>query len=166
MAVKPWAISVRMSLLSFDASIPVSMNSESKYWLSFCAPHICSKNKRKMECVHWALSMHSYGVRYLIRILWGDPVIRTFQRQVSILKSGILLETAKPLRFWYINQVGGSRLLPLRWMPIESLLYGRFTLESDVWAYGVLLWEIYTWGKQPYYGHSNEEVKLNCSGYN
>jgi len=51
-------------------------------------------------------------------------------------------------------------------MPIESLLYGRFTLESDVWAYGVLLWEIYTWGKQPYYGHSNEEVKLNCSGYN
>nr|CAD7414046.1 unnamed protein product [Timema poppensis] len=55
-------------------------------------------------------------------------------------------------------KIGGSRLLPVRWMSPESVLYGRFTLESDVWSYGVVLWEIYSMGKQPYYGHSNEEV--------
>jgi len=55
-------------------------------------------------------------------------------------------------------QVGGSRMLPLRWMSIESVVHGRYTSESDAWAYGVVLWEIYTYGKQPYYGHSNEEV--------
>lgn len=55
-------------------------------------------------------------------------------------------------------QIGGSRLLPVRWMSPESVVYGRFTLESDIWSYGVVLWEIYTYGKQPHYGHTNEEV--------
>lgn len=43
-------------------------------------------------------------------------------------------------------------------MSPESVMYGRFTLESDVWSYGVVLWEIFSYGKQPYYGHNNEEV--------
>ncbi|CAH1130539.1 unnamed protein product [Ceutorhynchus assimilis] len=62
-------------------------------------------------------------------------------------------------------KIGGSRLLPVRWMSPESVVYGRFTLESDIWSYGVILWEIYSFGKQPYYGHSNEEVvKLILDG--
>ncbi|KAJ8320327.1 hypothetical protein KUTeg_001914 [Tegillarca granosa] len=55
-------------------------------------------------------------------------------------------------------RIGGSRMLPVRWMSPESVKYGRFTTESDIWAYGVVLWEIFSFGRQPYYGHSNEEV--------
>ncbi|XP_017769848.1 PREDICTED: BDNF/NT-3 growth factors receptor-like [Nicrophorus vespilloides] len=55
-------------------------------------------------------------------------------------------------------KIGGSRLLPVRWMSPESVLYGRFTLESDIWSYGIVLWEIFSYGRQPYYGHNNEEV--------
>ncbi|XP_042212937.1 mast/stem cell growth factor receptor kita-like isoform X2 [Homarus americanus] len=55
-------------------------------------------------------------------------------------------------------KIGGSRLLPVRWMAHESIMYGKFTLESDVWSFAVVLWEIYSFGKQPYYGNPNENV--------
>lgn len=49
-------------------------------------------------------------------------------------------------------------LLPIRWLAPEALKYGKFTLQSDVYAYGVVLWEIFTFGLQPYYGYTNKEV--------
>lgn len=57
-------------------------------------------------------------------------------------------------------RVKGSAMLPVRWMPPESVLYGKFTVESDIWAFGVLLWEAFTFGQQPYSGVENEEVSL------
>uniref|UniRef100_A0A3P9INC1 receptor protein-tyrosine kinase n=1 Tax=Oryzias latipes TaxID=8090 RepID=A0A3P9INC1_ORYLA len=48
--------------------------------------------------------------------------------------------------------------IPIRWMPPESIFYNRYTIESDVWAYGVVLWEIFSHGMQPYYGMGHEEV--------
>ncbi|KAM4690059.1 insulin receptor-related protein [Rhinophrynus dorsalis] len=53
---------------------------------------------------------------------------------------------------------GGKSLLPVRWMSPESLKDGIFTTHSDVWSFGVVLWEIATLAEQPYQGLANEQV--------
>ncbi|KAF7226567.1 type 1 [Nothobranchius furzeri] len=58
-------------------------------------------------------------------------------------------------------RVGGRTMLPIRWMPPESIMYRKFTTESDIWSFGVVLWEIFTYGKQPWYQLSNNEA-IEC----
>uniref|UniRef100_A0A452GZ67 Tyrosine-protein kinase receptor n=1 Tax=Gopherus agassizii TaxID=38772 RepID=A0A452GZ67_9SAUR len=53
---------------------------------------------------------------------------------------------------------GGKGLLPVRWMSPEALKDGIFNTHSDVWSFGVVLWEIATLAEQPYQGLSNEQV--------
>ena len=47
---------------------------------------------------------------------------------------------------------------PIKWYAPECFNYGTFSHASDVWSYGVLLWEMYTKGKQPYEGMRGDEV--------
>jgi len=52
-------------------------------------------------------------------------------------------------------------MLPVRWMSPESLADGIFTPLSDIWSYGVLLYEIITFGSFPFQGLSNNQVLEN-----
>ncbi|GMR41936.1 hypothetical protein PMAYCL1PPCAC_12131, partial [Pristionchus mayeri] len=52
----------------------------------------------------------------------------------------------------------GKRMMPVRWMAPESLKDGKFSLKSDVWAYGIVLYEMMTLAQQPYQGLANDEV--------
>ena len=51
-----------------------------------------------------------------------------------------------------------DKLLPIRWLAPETLKEGIYSPESDVWAFGVVLWEIFGAGQMPYKSLSNPEV--------
>ena len=56
--------------------------------------------------------------------------------------------------------------IPWKWMAPEYFKTSRFTLASDVWSFGVVMWEIFSFGKDPYIGQNPENMipKLN-NGY-
>uniref|UniRef100_A0A8C2GZ30 Tyrosine-protein kinase n=1 Tax=Cyprinus carpio TaxID=7962 RepID=A0A8C2GZ30_CYPCA len=48
------------------------------------------------------------------------------------------------------SAAGGMKQIPVKWTAPEALNYGRYTTESDVWSFGVLLWETFSRGVTPY----------------
>jgi len=49
-------------------------------------------------------------------------------------------------------------MLPVKWMPPEAFLDGIFTSKTDIWSFGILLWEVMSLGYMPYPGRGNQEV--------
>lgn len=48
--------------------------------------------------------------------------------------------------------------IPIRWTAPEAISYRKFTSASDVWSYGIVMWEVMTYGERPYWELSNHEV--------
>ncbi|XP_072768650.1 discoidin domain-containing receptor 2 [Nerophis lumbriciformis] len=61
-------------------------------------------------------------------------------------------------------RIQGRAVLPIRWMSWESILLGKFTMASDVWAFGVTLWEILTLCKEQPYSHLSDEQVIENTG--
>ncbi|KAJ4935115.1 hypothetical protein JOQ06_016651 [Pogonophryne albipinna] len=56
--------------------------------------------------------------------------------------------------------------IPIRWTAPEAIAYRKFTSASDVWSYGVVMWEVMSYGERPYWDMSNQDViKAIDEGY-
>uniref|UniRef100_A0A673ZS39 receptor protein-tyrosine kinase n=1 Tax=Salmo trutta TaxID=8032 RepID=A0A673ZS39_SALTR len=62
-------------------------------------------------------------------------------------------DTSDPI---YTSSLGGK--IPVRWTAPEAIAYRKFTSASDVWSYGIVMWEVMSFGERPYWDMSNQDV--------
>ncbi|XP_078365914.1 uncharacterized protein LOC144650130 [Oculina patagonica] len=88
-------------------------------------------------------------------ILLGDDKV------VKISDFGLMRQTHEN-----VYQLKKGKKIPVKWMAPEALYNSEYTTKSDVWSFGILLWELSTMGGNPYPGINNKELyNLLKTGY-
>ncbi|XP_030289104.1 ephrin type-B receptor 3b isoform X3 [Sparus aurata] len=81
----------------------------------------------------------------LSRFLEDDPTDPTYTSSLYFM-----------LTYSFAYPQGGK--IPIRWTAPEAIAYRKFTSASDVWSYGIVMWEVMSYGERPYWDMSNQDV--------
>uniref|UniRef100_A0A663MW05 Protein tyrosine kinase 7 (inactive) n=1 Tax=Athene cunicularia TaxID=194338 RepID=A0A663MW05_ATHCN len=105
-------------------------------------------------CTQVALGMeHLSNSRFVHRDLAARNCLVSAQRQVKV-SSLSLSKDVYNSEYYHFRQAW----IPLRWMPPEAVLEDEFSTKSDVWSFGVLMWEVFMHGEMPYTSLADDEV--------
>ena len=124
-------------------------------------PHVCSNTG--LSCSSyvknwgWSGGKAVYSYLRMILLIMVPLVLKSSKTDVMNPSppSTLALHYNRRLLLLLITQ-GGK--IPVRWTAPEAIFRRKFTVSSDVWSFGVLLWEIMTYGQTPYDEMDNQEV--------
>ncbi|XP_065176020.1 platelet-derived growth factor receptor beta-like isoform X2 [Sycon ciliatum] len=114
-----------------------------------------SAHLREYDIYRYALQI-AQAMEYLAslqcvhRDLAARNILIDEQYRLKVADFGLARQLCRPGSCYEV--VYGERSIPAKWHPPESLLQRVYYLKSDVWSFGVLLWEISTLGAVPYQG--------------
>ncbi|XP_033000825.1 inactive tyrosine-protein kinase 7 [Lacerta agilis] len=117
-------------------------------------PQPISTKQKVSFCCQVALGMeHMSNSRFVHKDLAARNCLVSAQRQVKV-SSLSLSKDVYSSEYYHYHQAR----IPLRWMPPEAVLEDEFSTKSDVWSFGVVMWEIFTLGDLPHSKLADEEV--------
>ncbi|KAK6180518.1 hypothetical protein SNE40_012659 [Patella caerulea] len=93
------------------------------------------------------------GKKFIHRDLAARNILVGQNNEVKVADFGL----AKVIEDDEYNPKQGAKF-PIKWTAPEAALYGKFTIKSDIWSYGILVVELMTKGQVPYPGMGNREV--------
>ncbi|XP_028394331.1 ephrin type-B receptor 2-like [Dendronephthya gigantea] len=103
------------------------------------------------------------GMHFVHRDLAARNVLVNANLACKVADFGLSRDIGKNEDSEYETQ-GGK--IPVRWTAPEAITFRKFSTASDIWSYGILLWEIMSFAERPYWSWGNEEVMERVSqGY-
>lgn len=127
---------------------------------SYLKMHRVQRSNRPLPLLKYAADICS-GMHYLEykNVLHRDLAARNIlvasESQVKISDFGLARSLENNEHLYRIRNP--ARNLPIKWYAPESLLHFEFTHKSDVWSFGVTLWEMYSYGDDPSYPIGEDE---------
>jgi len=143
-----WLLILGMFLVNHMLVLVIRLQSSNPFFCNFAL-----KNNR----LYSRIPQFSCSSDLSTKIVWNQSKL-CFRRLICLVKLPAPIFSVKlcAADFPCCNHAAG--MFPVRWMAPESLSDGIFRTSSDIWSYGILLYEIMTFGSFPYQGLSNRQV--------
>lgn len=125
------------------------------YYTNTHGPSSLTSHELIMFCYQIAKGMDFLSSKGIIhRDLAARNILVTEERACKISDFGFARDVASSR----VYERKSEGRLPIRWMAPESLFDNMYSAKSDVWSFGVLMWEIVTLGSTPYPGVAAADV--------
>ncbi|EGD74358.1 hypothetical protein PTSG_12437 [Salpingoeca rosetta] len=99
-----------------------------------------------------------------------DPVLVVQQKKWFVAEGQVMKRFNHPNVRWlskdtaykgyYTRNLSENVPLPVRWMAPETIRYGQYTTQGDIWSLSIVFWELFTLGEMPYPAMGNQEVYM------
>ncbi|XP_075540899.1 eph receptor tyrosine kinase isoform X5 [Dermacentor variabilis] len=97
-------------------------------------------------------------MNYVHRDLAARNVLVNANLVCKIADFGLSREIESATEGAYTTRVSHGGKIPVRWTAPEAIAFRKFTSASDVWSFGIVCWEVMSYGERPYWNWSNQEV--------
>ncbi|XP_035291129.1 tyrosine kinase receptor Cad96Ca [Anguilla anguilla] len=127
------------------------------------------QNLFTVAAYHIALAMDHLRAKMVVHcdLALRNIMVNSFPREVKVAEFGLARDLTRMSSRRSTRKKRRGERVPLRWYPPEYFRSNYYSFKGDVWAFGIVLWEMQTFGTLPYpnFESSEEVIAHICAGH-